>query len=243
MSSLTVNVDMVAALRQIRGLTEPDPAQAVVLAELAGADGIAIQLRRNRRHIRDRDLYLLKGVVKTRLTLEMPPIKEMIEKAREVKPWMVTLVADYADADSSVQPLDLRTADLDFGVVVAEFRGLGIHSGFFVEPDTDQIKSVAKSGASAVLINCSGYTEARTFDEAQSELDRIERSAAAAAKAGLAVHCGRGLNYKNVGLLTDLGLMDEFVVGFSICSRAMLVGMDRAVTEMLRMVRPMPGQD
>jgi multidrug efflux pump subunit AcrA (membrane-fusion protein) len=114
MPQLSVNLDLVAALRGVRGLVDPDPTRAAVLAELAMADGIAVQLRRDRMGIRERDLYLLKGVTKTKLILEMPPVEDIVEKALEVKPWMVTLVADHTDVNSPVSTIDLAAAPADY---------------------------------------------------------------------------------------------------------------------------------
>ena len=237
MSALTVNIDLVAVLRSVRRLQEPDPAQAAVLAELAGADGIAVQLRRDRKYIRDRDLYILKSIVKTKLIVELPPADELIDLALEIKPWMVIFVADHADSDSPVSAIDFNNAAIDFGDVTDRLKGVGVNTGFYVEPETDDIKGAARSGATSVLINCSGYTDARTLEDAQSELDRIDKAINSASKQGLAAYCGRGISYKNLQPLVDLGYVDEFIVGHAIGSRAMLVGYERAVSEMLTVVK------
>jgi len=234
---LSVNLNYVAAMREMRRLGEPDPAQAAVLAELAGADGIAIQLRRDRKNIRDRDLYLLKGVVKTRLTVEMPPTEEMIEKALEVKPWMVTFVADHADSNAPVSAIDFKSVSVDFSDLTNRFNGVGTSVCFMVEPDSEDIRGAAKAGANAVLITGAGYTEARTLEDAQAELDRIDRAAQAANKAGMSVYCGRGIGYKNAMPLVELGNIDEFVIGYAISSKAILVGFERAVREMVSVLR------
>lgn len=236
MSSLSVNLDYVAALREAGRSNEPDPAQAAVLVELAGADGVAVRVRRDRRQIRDRDLFLLKGVCKTKVTVEMPPTEEIFERVLEVKPWMITLVADHADGDSPVSPIDFGEGSVDFNDLVARCKGVGINTCFFVDPNLEDIKGAVRGGVSAVLMNCLGYTQARTIDEAQSELDRLDKAAQAAAKSGLAVHFGRGLNYKNIGPLVELNIVDEFVIGHAICSRAMLVGFDAAVREACRAI-------
>jgi pyridoxine 5-phosphate synthase len=229
-------------LREVRKLREPDPAQAAVLAELAGADGIAIQLRRDRKYIRDRDLYILREVVKTRMTIEMPPTDDIIERALEVKPAMVTFVADHADSDTPVSGIDFHTAPVDFSNIATRFKGVGIAACFFVDPEVEQVKGAARSHADAVLINCGGFTLAHTLDEAQAELDRIDASAQAAAKAGLSVHGGRAINYKNVAALVELNLFDEFFVGHSIVTRAVLRGMNAAVGEMVSAIKSGPPQ-
>lgn len=232
MSFLSINLDMVAVMREIRRSVEPDPAQIAVLAEMAGVDGITVQVRRDKKFIRERDLYILKGVVKTRLTMEMPPVDEIIEKAMEVKPAMVTLVADHADSSVPVSTIDFNSTQIDFSDLTARFSGVGINTCFFIEPENDQIKKGAKSGASAVLINCSGYSGARTMSEAQSELDRIDKAAQFASKHSLEVYCGRGLNYKNIIPLAELKTIDEFIVGHAIFTRALLVGLERSISEM-----------
>ena len=237
MSALTVNLDLVAVLRSVRRLHEPDPAQAAMLSELAGADGIGVQLRRDRKYIRDRDLYILKNVVKTKLVVELPPADELINLVLEIKPWIVIFVADHADSDSPVSPIDFDNAAVDFGDMTDRLKGVGVNVGFFVEPETDDIRGAAKAGASSVLVNCSRYTDARTIEDAQRGIDGLDRALNAASKQDLAVYCGRGISYKNIQPLVDLGCVDEFVVGHAIGSRAMLVGYERAVREMLMLTR------
>ena len=241
MSLLSINLTLLAAAREIRRLNEPDPAQAAVLAELAGADGIAIQMRRDRRQVRDRDLYVLNGLAKSKLTLEMPPADDIIDRALEVKPWMVTLVADHADSTSPVSSVDFGTAPVDFRDLTDRFRGVGVYVCYLVEPEDDQVKGAGRAGASAVLLDCQAYTAARTTEEAQAELDRLDRAGRAAAKMGMGVHFGRGITYRNITPLAELGFVDEFVVGHALCARSMLVGIERAVRDMLDIVR-VPGR-
>lgn len=237
MALLTVNLNQVAALREVRKLKEPDPAQAAVLAELAGADGIAVRLRRDRRFVRDRDLYILREVVKTKLTVEIPPTDDLIERVLEVKPSIVTFVADHADSDAPVSGIDFDSASIDFSVPAVRFKGVGIGVCFFIEPDPAAVKGAARAGAEAVLLNCGGFTLAQTVQDAQGELDRIDTTAQAAIKAGLAVYAGRGLNYQNIPALHELNLIDEFFVGHAIASRALLRGFDAAVADMCNLVK------
>ncbi|RME27970.1 MAG: pyridoxine 5'-phosphate synthase [Candidatus Zixiibacteriota bacterium] len=237
MALLSVNLTQIGAIRELRHLKEPDPAQAAVLAELGGADSITVQVRRDRRFIRDRDLYLLREVVKTRLTVEMPPVDELVERVTDVKPQMVTLLADQADSDAPVAPIDFSAAAIDFSDLVARLGGVGIACAFLIEPHDEAVKAAAKAGAAAVMLDCTGFTSARTLDDAQQELDRLDRAAQAAAKAGLDVHAGRGLGYKNTIPLTELGLIDEFVVGQAVIARAVLVGMREAVNQMQLITR------
>lgn len=238
MAALTVNLDTIAVARAMRRRGEPDPAQAAVLAELGGADGISVQMRRDRKYIRERDLYLLKGIVKTKLVVEIPPTDDLVEKMVDVKPWMVVLVADHADSDSPVSPVDFAAAPLDYSSVISRLSGVGINVGCFVEPSPDEVKGAARAGATSVLINCANFAEARTLEEAQSALDLLDKACMAAARQSLAVYCGRGLTYKNIKPLVDLGNIDEFVIGHAINSRGLLVGLDRAVGEMLHTLRP-----
>ena len=239
MAMLTVNLDQVAALRESRKLREPDPAQAAVLAEMAGADGIAIQLRRDRKYVRDRDLYILREVVKTRLTIELTPVEDIIQRVLEVKPAMVAFVADRA-GDLPVSGIEFDSAEIDFTDTARRFKVAGIAVCFFVEPETDSVKGAQRAGGDAVMINCGGFTYARTLEEAQRELDRIDSCAQAAAKAGLSVMAGRGIDRKNILALHELGLIDEFFVGNSIVSRAVLKGMTAAVEEVLDILKTAP---
>ena len=233
MAFLSVNLDSVAALREIKKVGEPEPCQAAVLAELGGTDGISVQFQRNRKNVRERDLYLLKGIVKTRLTIEMPPVDELVDKACEIKPYMITFVAEQVNIDLSAETIDFAGVALDFRSMTSHLSGLGIAAGFFVEPDTEAIKGASKAGASAVTINAAHYADARTIGDAQKELDRIDSAAQTAAKAELTVMCGRGLNYKNIGPLAEISAIDEFVIGNAVCARAMLIGFERAVKEMI----------
>lgn len=236
MAMLTVNLNQVAALREVSRLREPDPAQAAVLAELAGADGIAVGLRRDRRNIRDRDLYLLREIVKTKLTVEIPPTDDIIERILEVKPSMVTFVADHTDSEAAVSGIDFNAAPIDFSEPTVRFKGLGVAVCFLVDPDPGAIRGATKAGAEAVLLNCSGFSQAKTVEEAQTELDRIDIAAQAASKAGLSVYAGRGLNYRSIPALQELNLIDEFFIGHAIVARAVMSGFDAAVKEMSRLV-------
>ncbi|MBD3257827.1 pyridoxine 5'-phosphate synthase [candidate division GN15 bacterium] len=237
MALLTINLDGVAAQREFRGKRQPDPAQAAVLAELAGVDGVAIQLRRDRRYVRDRDLYVLREVVKSKLVIEIPPTEELISRTLDVKPAMVTFLADHPDADVPPSGIDFGAAPVDFSDITARFRGVGIPICFLIEPLPDAVRGAVKAGADGVLINCAGFTEATTIEEAQGELDRIDATAQVASKANLTVMAGRGVNAKNVVAMHELGLIDEYVIGQSLIARAMLVGIDAAVKELLALVR------
>lgn len=237
MSSLIVNLDLAAQMRAVRRLGEPDPAQAAVLAELSGVDGIAVQIRRDKKYIRERDLYLLKGVVKTKLIFEMPPTEEAVDRALEIKPWMVILAADHADSDSPISPLELTDAEINYSNITNQFIGVGVNVGYFIEPDVSQVKAAAKLGASVVLLNCSSYTYAKNIEDAQRGLDMIDKVAETASKSNLSVYCGRGINYKNIRPLLELGNIDEFSIGHAVITRALLVGLEKAIKEMLNIIQ------
>ena len=243
MASLTVQLDPIAILRETRGVREPDPAQVVVLAEMAGADGIGIQLRRDRKFMRDRDMYILKELVKSRFCIEIPPVDTFIDKILEVKPSLVTLFADHADVDSPVSGIDFNSPAIDFSDVAAQIRGVGVSACFLIDPDPGAAKGAYKAGADAVLIDCRDYTQARSVEQAQEALDRIDTAAQAAERSGLTVRAGGGLNYKNIQALLELGNISEYVIGHAIAVRAMLTGYGQAVAEMHRMVKtPMATQ-
>jgi len=166
----------------------------------------------------------------------MPPIEEFVAKAIEVKPWMVTLVSGEASGEHSVQPLEMLDTEIDLQGIVDRLSAVGVMVGVFVDPHPDRIKQATKLGANTVLLNCAGYTNARTIEDAQHELDSIDAAAQGASKAGLSINCGRGLTYRNLSPLIEMGVADEFVIGYSVAARALLVGYERAVTEMLRLV-------
>ncbi len=236
MSLLSVNIDLVATVREMRGLSEPDPAQAAMLAELAGADGITVQLRRNGRIIRDRDLYLLKGLVKSELTIELPPVDDVISKVLDIKPSMAIFFADHMQTNAAASTIDLSGADVDYSDLAARVSAVGTKVGFFIDPEPDAAKKAAKMGAQAVLISCAAYADAPTLEQAQAELDRIDRAIAAAAKAGLAVHCGRGLTLRNIAPLAELEAIEQFAIGYGLCSRSLLLGFERTVKEYLHVL-------
>ena len=237
MSSLTVNVDIAAILRSAYRKNEPDPAQIAMLSELNGAEGITVQFRRDRKYIRERDLYLLKGIVKSKLFIEMPPNEEAISKIMEIKPSMVILSADHADSDTPLAPIDFASAPVDYSTFSNQLNSVDINVGFFVEPDIDEIKGAARANAQAVLINCAGYSQARNIEDAQQELDRIDKATQVAVKNNLSIYAGRGIHYKNIRPLSELNLFDEFFIGHAVCARAIMVGLERAVTEMITILK------
>ncbi|MEE8577999.1 MAG: pyridoxine 5'-phosphate synthase [candidate division Zixibacteria bacterium] len=237
MATLTVRLDPIAILREGHSSGLPDPGQATVLVELAGADGISMCLRRDRRFLRERDMYILKELVKTRLEVQIPPVDAMIDKVLEVRPWMVTFAADQADSDAAPTGIDFVSAGVDFSDIATRFKAADIEPCFMIEPDSDSVRGAAKAGATAVLINCRQYGEARSSAQAQTELDRIDRTAGAAVKAGLNCRIDGSLDLRNIVPLIELGLINDFVVGHSLAARAILLGYHKAVTEMMQLVQ------
>ncbi len=238
MAKLEVNVDHVATVRQARRIDEPDPVTAAALAELAGADGIIVHLREDRRHIQDRDLRLLRQTVKTRLNLEMAATEEMLAIASEVKPDLVTLVPEKREELTTEGGLNVA-GNLDFlKNYIQRLKEAGLSVSLFVDPDYTQINAAKEAGAKWVELHTGTYAEARDETEAQKLFDELLDAARHARSLGLRVKCGHGLNYRNIQRFRGRPEFEEFSIGHSIVSRAVLVGMERAVREMLELIRP-----
>ena len=238
---LGVNVDHVATLRQVRRATYPDPVAAAVMAELAGADQITIHLREDRRHIQDRDLQVLRKTVTTRLNLEMAVAPEMLRVAYEHKPDMVTLVPERREELTTEGGLDVVGGRESVRKAVKTLRDADVEVSLFIDPDLDQIKAAHRAEAQAVELHTGRYCDARLATDRRRELSRIIDSAKAAAKLGLKVAAGHGLNYRNVLPVAAIAEIEELNIGHAIVAQAVLVGMERAVGEMkalLRQARP-----
>lgn len=233
MIRLGVNIDHVASVRQARRASEPDPVHAALAAEVAGADGITAHLRADRRHIRERDLEVLRQVVKTRLNVEMAATQEMLRIALTVKPEQVTLVPERREEITTEGGLDVVLNSAQLRTVVKALQEGGIQVSLFVDPALEQVKEAHKIAAQAVEINTAAYAEARDERAAQAELDRASDAARLGRKLGLKVHAGHGLDYRNVVALAALPELSELNIGHSIVARAVLVGMERAVREMV----------
>jgi pyridoxine 5-phosphate synthase len=237
MARLGVNIDHVATIRQARGGVEPDPVAAAVIAELAGADGITIHLREDRRHIHDRDLKLLRETVKTKLNLEMASTREMIAIALSVKPDMCTLVPEKRQELTTEGGLDVRLNMQNIAEAVERLQEGELLVSLFVDPDPDQIKAANKVGADCVEIHTGSFAEAKEWKSQEQELIKIENAVKLAAKLGLGVNAGHGLNYTNIKKVAAVGGIEEYNIGHSIISRAVLVGLDRAVREMVDLIK------
>jgi len=230
--SLGVNIDHIATLRQARRTVEPDPVAAAVIAELAGADGITVHLREDRRHIQDRDVRLLRQTVRTHLNLEMAATDEMVAIALEIKPDYVTLVPERREEITTEGGLEVAGQVARLRDVVGQLQGSGIPVSLFIDPDPAQIAAAAQVGARWVELHTGRYAEAASAAQRQVELDHLEKGCQQALQLGLRVNAGHGLTYWNVGPVARIPGMEELNIGHSIISRAVLVGLDRAVREM-----------
>ena len=237
MARLGVNIDHVATIRQARGGVEPDPVAAAAIAELAGADGITIHLREDRRHIQDRDLRIIRETVKTRLNLEMAATDEMIGIALSVKPDMCTLVPEKRQELTTEGGLDVRINQQQIADAVERLQDGGLIVSLFIDPDPDQVKAANKVGADYVEFHTGTFAEAPDWKREDEELIRISNAVKLASKLGIGVNAGHGLNYSNIKKVAALGGIEEFNIGHSIISRAVLVGLDRAVRDMVELIK------
>lgn len=234
---LGVNIDHVATVRQARKAREPEPVAAAVLAELAGAQGITVHLRGDRRHIQERDLELLREVLSTRLNIEMAATTEMVGIARRIQPDQVTLVPEHRRELTTTGGLDVVSRTERLGKSVARLRDAGIRVSLFIDAKLPQVRAARAIGAQAVEINTGPYADAITNDGSK-ELQHVETAARLAKRQRLEVLAGHGLTYVNVAPIAAIKEIVEVNIGHSIISRAVLVGMERAVREMLCLLNP-----
>lgn len=232
MIRLGVNIDHVATVRQARRAKEPDPVAAAVLATLGGADGITVHLREDRRHIQDRDVVLLRETVTTRLNLELAAYEEIIGIALKVKPDEATLVPEKRQELTTEGGLDAIATEAQTRPAVERLKAAGIHVSLFIDPDRAQVDQAKKLGADAIEFQTASYSEATGEVAVAAELDKLRAATAHAVGLGLHVHMGHGLNYWNVQPVVRIPGVEELNIGHSIVSRAVLVGLERAVREM-----------
>jgi pyridoxine 5-phosphate synthase len=237
MIRLGVNIDHVATVRQARRANEPDPVAAAVLATLGGADGITIHLREDRRHIQDRDVYLLRDTVTTRLNLELAAYPEIIEIALKVKPNEATLVPEKRQELTTEGGLDVLANVASVSAAIDQLKSAGIHVSLFIDPDPLQIEASRKLKADAIEFQTASYSEAKDEAAVARELEKLRSATAHAVGLGLHVHMGHGLNYWNVQPIVRIAGVEELNIGHSIVSRAVLVGMERAVREMKQVMQ------
>lgn len=232
MTRLGVNIDHIATIREARKTNEPDPLDAAALVELAGGDGITIHLRGDRRHIKERDLHLLRQVVKTKINLEMAATEEMIQIALKEHPDMVTLVPERAEEVTTEGGLDVVSHSSELKRVIETLRRGGIKVSIFIDPDPAQVRESREVDADSVEINTGKYAETKNEEEARGEYEKIKECVHIAKGLGLRVLAGHGLTYRNVKLISDIPEIEELNIGHNIIARAALVGMERAVREM-----------
>lgn len=237
MVTLGVNVDHVATVRQARGIDEPDPVTAAAFAELAGAECITVHLREDRRHIQDRDVEILRRTVKTRLNLEMAATEEMIGIALKLLPDCVTLVPEKREELTTEGGLDVVHLRSTLKEQVATLRQGGMQVSLFIDPDLEQVKAAHRVGAQAIELHTGSYCEASDDAGRKAELGKLEMAMRAGKKLGLQINAGHGLNYVNVREVVALGGIQELNIGHSIVARAVLVGMERAVREMVALLK------
>ncbi|MEE8152900.1 MAG: pyridoxine 5'-phosphate synthase, partial [candidate division NC10 bacterium] len=228
--------DHIATIRQARRGVEPDPVAAAILAEVAGASGIIVHLREDRRHIQDRDLRLLREVVKTQLNLEMAATEGMVKIALDVLPDVSTLVPERREELTTEGGLDVAGQEERISRVVRVLTEGEINVSLFVDPVPDQVKASRRTGVPFVEIHTGQYAEARTEAERQVALLRIMEAARLGRDLGLRIAAGHGLNYQNVAAVAAIPEVEELNIGHSIVARAALVGLDRAVREMVGLI-------
>lgn len=235
---LYINIDHVATVRQARMTDEPDPVRAAVLAELGGAHGITVHLREDRRHIQDRDVRLLMETARTGMNLELAASAEVLDIACELRPMQATLVPEKREEVTTEGGLDLTTQEnwAALGRALERLVGEGVRTSLFIDPDPESIEASAQLGAHAVELHTGEYANA-SGDARGAQLARLATAARDARARGLAVHAGHGLTYENVIPVAALGDVEELNIGHSVVSRAVLVGMERAVREMAELVR------
>lgn len=233
---LGVNIDHVATVREARRAREPEPVTAAALAELAGADGITVHLRGDRRHMQDRDLWMLRDTISTRLNVEMATTDDMVAIACELKPDQVTLVPEQPGEVTTTGGLDVMGHQAAISAAVDRLQAAGIRVSLFVDPDPQQIALTRTTGAAAVEINTGPYAGA-VADLRSAEVARVRQAARAAHDEGIEVLGGHGLTYVNVAPVAAIPEIVELNIGHSIISRAVLVGIERAVREMIALLR------
>lgn len=235
MIRLGVNIDHVATLREARKTNEPDPVTAAGICELAGADGITVHLREDRRHIQDRDVHLLRQTVRTKLNLEMANSQEIIRIALDLCPDQVCMVPERREEVTTEGGLDVASQEESIAAFIEEAKAQEIHVSLFVDPEPEQILASARTGAASVELHTGAYANARGGNR-EAELARLLEAAALGAGEGLAIHAGHGIDYWNITPLLGIPHLQEMNIGHSIISRAVLMGLDRAVREMKALI-------
>ena len=237
MTRLGVNIDHVATLRQARGVRYPDPITAAALVEMAGADGIVVHLREDRRHIQDRDVHILMETIETKLNLEMAATPEMVKIALEAKPHMVTLVPEKRRELTTEGGLNVAGNKGELAKTIAQLKDGGITVSLFIDPNGRQIEASKHVGADFVELHTGHYCDATTREEENREYKNLLDAVGITYDLDLGINAGHGLNYFNVRRIAEIQEIEELSIGHSIVARAVLVGLDRAVRDMIALVR------
>ncbi len=233
---LGVNIDHVATLRQARGTRYPDPVHAAALVEEAGADGITIHLREDRRHIIDRDVFVLKETLNTRMNLEMAVTEEMLAIAEQVKPAYVCLVPEKREELTTEGGLNVVAQEAKIAEACQRMAAVGTQVSLFIDADTAQIDAAVRCGAPVIELHTGAYADAESSAEQIAELARIREGAAYAYGKGLVVNAGHGLNYHNVEQVAEIPHLNELNIGHGLIAHAVFVGLKQAVVEMKQLM-------
>jgi pyridoxine 5-phosphate synthase len=236
MPTLGVNIDHVATVRQARMTNEPDPIWAATLAELGGADGITLHLREDRRHIQERDLHLLGQTVAVKLNLELAANDEVLAIACQARPYQATLVPERREEVTTEGGLDVAGNPRRIADAVQQLQDAGIVVSLFLDPDPAQLDAAVGTGATAVELHTGAYAHASAKFSAASQLEILHQAAKQVRAAGLTLHAGHGLTYRNVRPVAEIPDMCELNIGHSIISRAIMVGLEQAVRDMKRLI-------
>ncbi|MGC8770032.1 MAG: pyridoxine 5'-phosphate synthase [Brevinematia bacterium] len=234
---LGLNVDHVATLREARKISYPDPVYAATIAEIAGVDGITAHLREDRRHIKDRDIYLLRQIIKTSLNLEMSLNDEIIKIALDVKPDEVCIVPENRMEITTEGGLDVLKNKQKLKEIIPEFSKIGTKVSIFIDPDNKQIELARELLSDYIELNTGKYSEAKTENEIYTELQKLKDATSFATSIGLRVNAGHGLNYKNVKDIANIEDIETLNIGHSIISYSVYVGLERAIKEMLALIK------
>jgi pyridoxine 5-phosphate synthase len=234
---LCVNIDHVATIRQVRGGNEPDIVQTAKIVENAGAAGITVHLREDRRHIQDKDVYLLKKVVKTKLNLEMSINRDIVNVAFKIIPDEATIVPEKRQELTTEGGLDVIKNFKKLKEIINKLKKKGIVVSLFINPDISQIKFAKETGTDFIELHTGRYADAQNSNDAKKEFLLIKKSAYFANSIGLKINAGHGLNYKNVLRIAKIPIIKDLNIGHSIISRAIMVGMERAVKDMIKLIK------
>ena len=237
MTRLFVNVDHVATIREARKTVEPDPLIAAQIAEDAGADGITVHLREDRRHIQDHDVERIRLAIKTRLNLEMAPVEEMVGIALQIRPYQVSLVPEKRQEITTEGGLDVCSKMETLIQIKERLTASGILFSLFVDPDPRQIEAAGRVGADSVEINTGGYSELKIEEDIEEALVKISQCANQAGGLGLRVFAGHGLTNDNVQAIAAIPEIEELNIGHHIVARAVFCGMEKAVKEMIHSIK------